>query len=308
MNKTNEDLTFDPHDDRPFVKDLLKEHAEKIECVRQRILQSDDDKTPLWDPKRYDELWILRFLMSNKYKVKEASKAALKTMKFRHENKLNELGDTRHLIKNYGVQRKEGDEKEEELPYYSVWNSVCGENCITISQPDPNRGIMVYMDVGRIDIDRLMGIMTKEEMKEYRMHATEASYQVLDEVTRRTGRLTKITQILDESNVSLLKVNRKAIKQDADISKEFEDYYPQALSSIYIFNAPSWVNALWAVLRPIFPKRLAEKIDFVPAAQTLYKPLLRHVSEANLPERFGGKNKKWPLPSVSETLAASKAL
>jgi len=247
--------------------------------------------------------------LSNKGKVKEATKAALKTIKFRHEKKLNDLGDTRHLIKNYGVELDETASAGDFLPFYHRYNAVCGKESIMVTQPDPDRGVLVYMDIGAFDINKLMETMTKEEQKEYRINANEATYQVLDEVTRRTGRLTKLTQIMDETNVSILKMNRKAIQQDAEISKEIEDYYPQLLASIYIFNAPSWVNTVWKVLKPIFPKRLVEKIDFMPnnASEKLYTPILKHISEENLPEKFGGKNPKWPLPSVSEQLATTQA-
>ena len=51
--------------------------------------------------KLYDEIWILRFVLSHKSNVKKATNAALATMKFREEKKLNELGDIHHRIKTW---------------------------------------------------------------------------------------------------------------------------------------------------------------------------------------------------------------
>jgi len=307
---SNINIKWDPHDDRPFVKDLLHEHAKAIADVRKNILsdQAIIEKPLLWDPKRYDDLWILRFLLSHKGKVKSASSAALRTIQFREEFKLNQAGDLRHIIRNFGgVERKEG---QAEIPSYSVWNTACGDHAFIATQPDPNRGLLIYMDIGKLDMPQLYGKMTKEETKMTRIYQNEAHYQVSDEVTRRTGRLTKISLIFDYATFSLSQLSRKFSNRDAEISKELEDYFPQLISSIYIANAPGWAISMWAIARKILPKRLLEKFDLVPtntASQKVYPPILRHISETNLPKRFGGQNKEWPLPSVSELLAASKA-
>jgi len=299
---------FDPNDGRPFVKDLLKEHAKKIEEVRQKI-RSDQDAKPLFDRhfERYDDLWILRFVLTHKGKVKLASKAAIRTIAFREEQKLNELGDIRHLIRNYGVEVTDDSKAEDEfLPYYHDYNAACGPNCITITQPDPNRGIMVYMDLGNFDVTKLNGTLSPQQHKEYQIRGNEATFQVLDEVTRRTGRLTKLTNLMDLTNVSLMAQDGKTTRND-----ELVDFWPQLLGSIYVFNAPSWVNGFWKVVKLILPKRIVEKVDFMPKSAVsgkFYKPLLKYVTEENLPEKYGGKNTTWPLPSISEQLAAAKAI
>ena len=92
-----EEDTSKDHDERPLIGDLLKKHASKIQSVR-KIIESD----PLYkkgnNSTLYDDIWILRFLLSHKNSVKSASKAAVKTMHFRNEHKLNELGDIRHKM------------------------------------------------------------------------------------------------------------------------------------------------------------------------------------------------------------------
>ena len=70
--------------DRPLVKDLLEEHGTKIEEIRA-IIEKEDSYC-----KSYVDIWMLRFILSHK-KVSKASIAAIKTMKFRQEKKLNEL-------------------------------------------------------------------------------------------------------------------------------------------------------------------------------------------------------------------------
>merc|ERR1712025_889130 len=101
----------------------------------------------------------------------------------------------------------------------------------------------------------LIDILTTEQQLEYRIRANEATYQVIDKVTRRTGRLTKVTYLMDETNLALSNLSRKAMQQDAELNKELGDYWPQMVGSFYIFNAPSFVNRLWKVAKHIFPKR-----------------------------------------------------
>ena len=74
-------------DDRPDICDLIEKHLHDINAVRKLIV-----KDPLFNSTLYDELWILRFIMSHKNPV-QAAKAAKKAMQIREEYKLNELGD-----------------------------------------------------------------------------------------------------------------------------------------------------------------------------------------------------------------------
>merc|ERR1712176_48150 len=90
-----------------------------------------------------------------------ATRSALKTMKFRDERKLNEKTDYR-----YRLQHRDGsasDEKYESLPGYDKFNSVCEKDCLLFVHPDPDRGLMVYCDIGAYDCHGMMASMTEEE-------------------------------------------------------------------------------------------------------------------------------------------------
>ena len=72
------------HDERPSVKALLDQHSDKIDKIRQGTV---DD--PLFDAKKHDDLWILRFWLSHK-KTKQAIAAAKTTLLFRQKYKLDD--------------------------------------------------------------------------------------------------------------------------------------------------------------------------------------------------------------------------
>ena len=314
-------MTGAPPDSRPLVKDLLAKHSKAVEIVRTAIQNDDVCKTISAknsedNAKRYDDIWILRFVLSHKGHVASASKAAIKTIKFRDEKKLNELGDIRHRLRGLGVQTHE-NYTSEPLPENDAYDRCCAENSAFFTQPDKDRGLLLYCDVGKMDMDAISETLTEEQMTEYMIYLNEAVFQILDDVTRRTGRLTKQMKMVDMGNVHLTKMNRTYIKRDAAVSKSLEDYYPQLLGCMYIANSPSWLSMVWLALRPFFPKRMVEKLDFLPSLaklkkssnyKTYLKSIERFVSLEDLPERYGGLNKEWPLPCASKNFqdAASK--
>jgi hypothetical protein len=213
---------------------------------------------------------------------------------------LNELGDIRHRLRGHGVADEENN--SEPLPGFERFEKFSGENGVFITLPDKDRGIIFYIDVGKVDMHGITDVTSEEEMKEYMMFANEAVSQVLDDVTRRTGRLTKQIKIMDMGNVYYRKMSRAYIKRGAACSKALQDYYPQFLGCMYIANSPSWLSTVWSALRPFFPKRLVEKIDFLPPSSKLkksksfLKSLTGYVTLEHVPERYGGLNKEWPLP------------
>lgn len=305
-----------PYDERPLISDLLTKHSAAIDSVRQ-IIQADDVGNKLYNKgdnaKRYDDIWILRFVLSHNGNVTAAAKAVLKTIEFREEKKMNELGDIRHRLQNFGDSRHSNSACEP-LPGFPQMNSCCGENCSFIVLPDVNRGLILYCDVGQVDMDKIADEVSEENQMDSLLYSNEATFQVLDDVTRRTGRLTKQLKMIDMGNVSVRKMNRAYLKRDAACSKALEDYYPQQLGTMFVANGPAWLSTFWSALRPFFPKRMVEKVDFLPSISKIkkaknsdkyLKPILRYVSEEDLPERYGGKNQEWPLPNPGHYFGTS---
>lgn len=116
----------------------------------------------------------------------------MKTIKFRDESKLNEANDLRHRIKQHGVPDAEKMANVEPWPGYQFYNKHCEENAKCTTLPDDNRGIVVHYDMGKINQHGLAEGMDAEQMKEMVLYANEAMFQVVDEITRQMGRLTKV--------------------------------------------------------------------------------------------------------------------
>ena len=295
------------HDDRPLVADLLATHSEAIASVQEGVYANEIGKelfTKGGNPQCYDDIWILRFVLSHRGNVKSATKAAIKTMIFREEKKLNVVGDLRHKLKNYNGDDNDvtrSDATSTDLPGRKLFNSFCEKDAIINFLPDKNQSLWIIPQLCKINLDKVVAEMSQEELSEWYLYGNEAFYQILDEITRRTGRLTKSMKIIDMTNMQLLKMNRTFVKRDAAASKASEDFYPQLLGTMFIFNSPRWLSGFWILVRPFFPKRVAEKFVFLPSLLKMkktkkdFESISRYISEEHLPEKYGGMNKTWPL-------------
>jgi hypothetical protein len=296
------------HDDRPLIADLLVAHSVAIVSVQERINANEIGKELFnkgCNSERYDDIWILRFVLSHRGNVKSATKAALKTMIFREEKKLNEVGDLRHKIKNFSGEDNDATSNSNaanDLPGSKLFKKFCEKEAIFNFLPDKNRGILVIIQLSHVDMDRIVTETSAEESFEWYLYSHEAFHQVLDEISRRTGRLTKMVQFLDMANMQLLRMNLTYARRDAYTLHMMEEFYPEQIGTMFIFNSPEWLSGLWTLIRPLFTKSLVEKVDFLPSISKMKKSkirfgsVLRCISEDNLPEKYGGMNKTWPLP------------
>lgn len=277
------DIVFDSYDERPFIKDLLMENASDIDNVRAAI----QTHPALYEPSRYDDIWILRFVLSHKNDVDAASRAAIATMEFRKAYNLNEKdlrGKIRHL-----------DGFSEGLPHLEKLQA-CSEKyaCLT-TLPDENRGPIMYVILSKLDQNKINETMTQEDIKLSTLYVNEAIYQVLNSITRKTGRLTKVLKVVDMDGMALKKMNRGYLSKDGAASKEIDDYFPQLLGGMLVINPPKWLNVIWKFARPLMPKRVVEKVDILPSdTEKRLKSLARFVSNENVLERYGGENREWP--------------
>jgi len=278
-------------DDRPLVCDLLVAHSPAIKSVRE-IIQTHE----LFEANksRYDDIWILRFVLTHNKNVIAASKAAIKTMEFREKKKLNELGDIRHR-----VPRKDDDSTSNIFQCHKKFYKYCETKDTAMNTlPDKNRGIVQYCLLDKVDIIKISHEMSEEEIQDVYVYLNEAIHQIQDDVTRRTGRLTKKLQILDIKDFHFRNLSMTFVKNDALANKAIEEYYPQLLGKVLIVNSPVWVSRTWNLIRPLFPRRYAEKVSILPPLTKMkskdMKYFTRYISEQNLPERYGGKNKEWP--------------
>jgi hypothetical protein len=269
------------YDDRVSVKALIEDNRKQIDEVKQ-CLQADS----LYNAGKHDDLWILRFLLSHKKNKKAAIKAAKATLAFRNRHKLDE-NDIRHFPS--GPLCK-SDANKRYLKYIP-------DGALQFTVPDIKRGVIAFLNVDVIDQHELTKNVAREDWLPTYCYVSEWSFQWLDYITRTTGLLTKSVRFVDLKKASLSKFSHEMLKRDAEAMSVMEDCYPQLLQSIFVCNAPVWIQIPWRFLRPLLPTRVVNKFDFITPEKSANERnrLLKYISEDNLPVRFGGNYEPWPV-------------
>lgn len=276
-------------DDRPAVKDLIQKHRTNIDAVAKALLSDE----PLFDPKnKHDDLWILRFLLSNKNKVKPALKAAKSTLAFRQEYKLDET-DIRATPPNTA---------EVNNGAHNRYMKYIDDECFCCHVPDPKLSPVFFLVFSGFHQNDLVKHVDVNDWKPAIMYVSEWCFQWTDYITRTTGLLTKNIRLVDTDGMKLSEVNMECNRRDSKAMGSMDQMYPQMLEGIKIINSTPWIRIPWKVLRTIMPKRIVSKIDFIEPLQneSEKEKLLKYISEEHLPSRFGGSYTTWP-PQYDET-------
>jgi CRAL/TRIO domain len=268
-------------DQRRAVIDLITQHRTRIDQVRTE-LESD----PLYNPNKHDDLWILRFLLSHKLRVKQAVKTAKFTLAFRAQHDLD-----RHDIRyNESYDGFAGESCARYMKY-------CTEDAVSFLLPDGKRGVVGIICLAGFDQHGLVKNVDESDWLPIFMFSSEWTHQWLDYITRTTGRLTKSIRIVDMAGVTLLGLNSENSRREGNAMGVMEDCYPQMLQSLVVCHAPPWIQVPWRFVRPIMPKRVVSKIDFIDPEkrESDRKRLLQYIALDHLPVRYGGTNKTWPV-------------
>ena len=281
-----------PEDDRPAICDLLSEHADPIRKIKEGI-----ESNPLYDPKLHDDLWMLRFWLTHKSGSSKTEKAlqsaidaASETLEYRKRHKLDEE-DIRSKWLNW-----DGPDGRVEPEF---WRKYCGfseKYAVFHGQLHPDRGtvgLVKYADMR--PGERIAGMSLEEEMDIYVIN-TEWRFQVNDEVTRRTGRLTKGVICLSFGGIGLQHLNLEAARRDSAGNKMILNVYPELDGGTFITKVPTIFQHILSVVRPFYPKRLMEKLDFVVNEKDANRVIPRFAALDTVPECFRGTYPSWPPP------------
>lgn len=271
-------------DVRPSVLALIEQNRNRIDVIAEKLQQH-----PLYVPEKHDDLWILRFLLSSKKKVKPALKDATAALQFRNDYNLDELDIRQYPVTmemNHTALRK--------------FLSCCKEGAMSFTVPDTRRGVVTYFHYASINQHKLMEAMPLEDRVLALVYVTEWSFQWLDYISRTTGRFTKEIRLIDMEGFQLSDANLQNIITDGKAMGIMGDVYPQMIESIYVTRSPQWIQIPWRYVRPFLPKRVVSKLDFISpeSHEEERKRLHRFVTEDNLPVRFGGENRQWPVPAL----------
>ncbi|KAH9598185.1 CRAL-TRIO lipid binding domain [Trypanosoma melophagium] len=102
-------------------------------------------------------------------------------------------------------------------------------------------------------------------------------------------KVDRCTLVLDLCNLSISAVNTMTLSFAREMAKIMQEYYPEIMRRMLIFNAGWAVTGGWKVLRPFVDTRVQEKMHFFSGAPTL-ELLLPFIDADQIPSSHGGSS------------------
>lgn len=204
----------------------------------------------------------LRFLSARNWDLDAAEKQLREALKFREENKvdtvLERLAPQSSLVKDL-------------VPHlYGSFDKL---------------GRPIYIErTGKIDVARLMNLVTKENLMANHLWGQEYQIERCRQQSKKLGKLVYQTcNISDLSGMTM--AHQKAMKFLQDLTVVDQAHYPELMGNIYIVNAPWIFGVLWKVVKHWIDPKSRQKIHVLSAN---FKQELLELVGPNLPEEYGG--------------------
>ena len=227
-----------------LVADLVAQHAALL-----RELRKTDELRPLLVPTVHDDLFLLRYLLSAKGDLAKAVKNLSKAIKWRTEQAsllegIDSLPEVQEVMAITPARM---------LPH----RTAHGQPVQVVA---PFAGDLHALTIKPERWHFVTGIANRE-----------ASYGLCDQLTRSTGRLTKLVVIQDLSGLSMsaLLEYSKGLQLQGNMSKLSEFLYPQMVATVVIVHAPWYVSRLHAMVKPLLSPKLLEKMKLVTSTAQL---------------------------------------
>ncbi|KAJ3124836.1 hypothetical protein HK098_000824 [Nowakowskiella sp. JEL0407] len=219
------------------VADSLAKHADhiaRLQAALADVLTTDELK------KEFDEVFILRFVLSNGDKAEGPLR---ETIQWRTKNsKLLES------VRNGA---------------YPPHNDIIGPYTATAMHKTLIDGSPVFIiRSGLSDPNEMLKVATVDQIAEWLLYQREEAFGICDRVTRETGFICKVVSVNDFNGVKLLSMNRHFFRALGIASKLSETYYPQLLGISVMINLPSFMSLMMTLAKTFMSKRTLDKLRF----------------------------------------------
>ena len=315
-----------PPPGKKTVRYLLDIHRDAVEKLRLLV-----STHPHFKEERHDGLWLLRYLLSHKLRVPAAAAAARSALQIRHERGLDEIA---HFVRTQPpsawphfatirpiavVEMLSIRPPSETPPETTAWDVLMrgmSQQGITPVQAyaaaqaaykaQGGMGEWQSFDRGFVEVGLLSEMQMHElwplrqELEELTIYSTEWLFQYLDEATRRTDTMVKLTRMLSVEGLKLWMLNLKLARWDAQNKDKNQDLYPQLQDQMFFVNPPKAMLWAWAALvRPLLPKRVAERTHLVDTSTPDGLAVIEKACRLESLPTFLGGSVQWPIEGLS---------
>lgn len=248
------------------------------------------------------DIELARFLRFHKYQVQKAVRAYLLHLNALREKKLDNV---RALGKPI-VSGKAGIGHSQD--FADLLHHFLPENYHGFDKA----GRPIYiLKIGQARLTDMLERLTLQDILEYHMHEMEYIVKVLCPAgALRTGRhpvsLQSMCNIIDLTGVSMEILKARPFLQAIT---EFDNvHYPWMMGCTYVLHAPSFVNNMYKVVRPLLDEYTASRVQIFGGREEYESVLLANIDADQLPREYGGACKKCRQGSCLPQLPSLEAL
>lgn len=218
----------------PTVKELVASNRAGIDRLREdnREFDAVDIGVP------YDDLFVLRFLLSAKGDVKVAGRKLTETLKWRAANlaSLNLAGSG-------------------QIPHRATINVHFREGIVGWVGND----LVTCIRTGLGDMPAMIAALSEDELLLFLVSLNEANFRLVDERTREVGMLCKVVSAVDFYGFAMSRLSRKFGPIMGKSSHASNVYYPQLLRYTVFINLPTALRLMLSAFSAFLPKETSEK-------------------------------------------------
>eukprot|EP00943_MAST-04B_sp_MAST-4B-sp1_P000164 g164.t1 len=260
------------------VNTLLEKYKDSIEELKNKCkdvlsLNGNDSGIDLI----YDDLFLLRYILSKKNNLKKAEEAIRVCCKWRADPEVRE-----QILKPVA-----NDTWRES----SLYQSFCKHMVFGILGSQVDGGCLFYLRDGLGKPNEVFETLSRDDFMKMGFQSREYVYRWCDTETRRLGRFVKAMFIIDMDKVKLSQMPDKRVQKCyAELGEFSENNNPQMVEKYLIVNAPSFIPWFIKIIGPLFPRSMMEKFEIFPSNPKLGESEFgkRWINLEYLPDYLGG--------------------
>lgn len=227
------------------ISELLRIHSHEIDQLKKGC-KEELDAPSVNVP--YDDIFLLRFVLSSSDHL-DAMKSLKEAIVYRHENRAwlsrvleGRAGPTDELV-----------DVDEEL----------GFRGITLADTTDQGHSIAVIFLKDINMGEVVKTLSTEELTQVFNYNKEIIFLLCDRETRKTGRLSKVINVVDAKDIKLSELKMGFLKTLGAASKIVERSYPQLLDMTVITNTPRWFRRSYSLIAAFFPARTVAKLKVI---------------------------------------------
>lgn len=200
---------------------------------------------------------------------------------------LAEKGDEEKALQRWGLtlawRREMGADELLDQPHYN-FDIIKANYKHYFHLPDKHGNTVYYELTGKSNLAALTKVgLTKDDILRHYVYAMEYCYKIL----KQGDESAKLTIVLDCDGVAFRDLAGDAASFLKATVGAMSKHYPQRSFKIFILNAPSFINGIFGLVKPMLNEMTRAKISIVPATH-MTQELLEVIDSANLPRAYGG--------------------